>query len=316
MIFLAVILVIVAILGFAIPSTFRRGLDPNDSYDAGTRRTLGIVRVIIPLVCVAIFGIAMLIGGVRIMDQTELGIVKTFGQVDHTISGGLNFVNPITDTVEIMDLKVHVKEASFASYTKDAQPLTSTIEYQYEPVASRAMEIVSQHGSYEAMETKLCAAVEERAKIVMAKYSAMPLLEARSSLSAQVQEEVKELENLFPVTFSQVVVKDIDFSDAFEKAVEAKMEAEQNALRAQNEKQEAITRAEQAREVAKVNAEAAIAAAEGEAKALEITRKALENMPDTWIAQQYLEKWDGKLPTYMLGEGSSNIMLTPGVGGN
>lgn len=315
MIFLAVVLVIVAILGFAIPSAFRKGLDPTDSYEKRTRRTLGTVRVIIPLIAALIFGVAMLVGGIRIVDQTEIGIVKTFGRVDHTITGGLNFVNPITDTVETMDLVVHVREASFASYTKDAQPLTSTIEYQYEPYADKAMDIATQYGSYEIMETKLCAAVEERAKIVMARYGAMSLLENRSTLSAQVQEEVKELEQTFPVNFSQVVVKDIDFSDAFEKAVEAKMEAEQNALRAQNEKQEAITRAEQAREVAKVNAEAAIATAQGEADALEITRKALEQMPDTWIAQQYLEKWDGKLPTYMLGDNGASIMLTPG-GGN
>lgn len=315
MIFLAVILAVVAILGFIIPTLFRRGLDPNDTYDKGARKTLGIVRVIIPLIAVVIFGIAMLVGGIRIVDQTEVGIVKTFGRVDHTITGGLNFVNPITDTVETMDLKVHVREAAFASYTKDAQPLTSTIEYQYEPHAEQAMSIVSQYGSYEIMETKLCAAVEERAKIVMARYGAMTLLENRSTLSAQVQEEVKELEALFPVNFTQVVVKDIDFSDAFEKAVEAKMEAEQNALRAENEKQEAITRAEQEREVARVEAEAAVLTAQGEADALAITREALENMPDTWIAQQYLEKWNGVLPTYMLGDNGASIMLTPGVNG-
>ncbi len=132
------------------------------------------------------------------------------------------------------------------------------------------------------------------------------------SLSPDIRSDMTsiKLEDLFPVNFRQVVVKDIDFSDAFEQAVEAKMQAEQNALRAENEKQEAITRAEQEREVARVEAEAAILAAEGEARALEITREALENMPDTWIAQQYLEKWDGKLPQFITGDGTS-VMLTP-----
>ena len=49
-----------------------------------------------------------------------------------------------------------------------------------------------------------------------------------------------------------------------------------------------------------------------EARALEITREALENMPDTWIAQQYLEKWDGKLPQLITGDGSG-LMLTPNL---
>ena len=310
MIILTVILAIIAVAGFAITTTIRKGFDKTDAYEASGRKILGIVRGAILGICLGIFIIAMLVCGIKVMDQTEVGIVKVFGKVDHTISGGLNFVNPISDTVEVMDLRVHVKEASFASYTKDAQPLTAAIEYQYEPISEQAMNIVSQYGSYEIMEQKLQAATEERAKIVFARYGAMTLLENRSTLSAQVQEEVKELEALFPVNFTQVVVKDIDFSDAFEQAVEAKMQAEQDALRAENEKQEAITRAEQEREVARVEAEAAVLAAEGEARALEITREALENMPETWIAQQYLEKWDGKLPQFIMGEGSG-VMLTP-----
>lgn len=313
MIVLLVILSIIAIVGFIITTAMRKGLNKEDKYERNVKRGLGIVRAAIVGLCIVIFAIAMLVGGVKIIDQTEVGIVKTFGRVDHAISGGLNFVNPISDTVEVMDLRVHVREASFASYTKDAQPLTAAIEYQYEPIAAQAMNIVSQYGSYEIMEQKLQAAVEERAKIVFARYSAMPLLENRSTLSTQVQEEVKELESLFPVNFTQVIVKDIDFSDAFEQAVEAKMQAEQNALRAENEKQEAITRAEQEREVARVEAEAAVLRAQGEADALAITREALENMPDTWVAQQYLEKWDGKLPQLITGDGSG-VMLTPDLG--
>ena len=213
MIILLVILAIIAIAGFAITTALRKGLDPKDEYDKDRLKILGIIRGAVIGGCVVIFAIAMLIGSVKIMDQTEVGIVKTFGKVDHTVSGGLNFVNPISDTVEVMDLRVHVNEASFASYTKDAQPLTAAIEYQYEPIAAQAMQIVSQYGSYEILETKLRAAV---------------------------------------------------------------------------------------------------LAAEGEARALEITREALENMPDTWIAQQYLEKWDGKLPQFITGDGSG-LMLTPNL---
>ena len=42
-------------------------------------------------------------------------------------------------------------------------------------------------------------------------------------------------------------------------------------------------------------------------------RQALENMPDTWVAQQYLEKWDGKLPQLISGDGSG-VMLVPDLG--
>lgn len=284
----------------------------GDEYYDDTRRKLAAVRTTVIVVVLLIAVLATVFSGIRILDTTEIGVVKTFGEMSHTIDGGLNFVNPISDTVEIYDMRVHVRESSFASYTKDAQPVTAAIEYQYELLPGSVMDVARQFGSYDVLETKLAAVVEERAKIVFARYSAMPLLENRSTLSAQVRDEVSLLEENFPIHFTSVVVKDIDFSDAFEAAVEAKMQAEQNALRAENEKKEAITRAEQAREVAAINAEAAVAAAEGEARALEITRQALENMPDTWIAQQYLEKWDGKLPQFMTGDGSG-IMLTPNI---
>ena len=46
-----------------------------------------------------------------------------------------------------------------------------------------------------------------------------------------------------------------------------------------------------------INAEAAIAQANGEAEAMRIIREALQNMPDAYIQQMWIEKWDGKLPT-------------------
>ena len=147
MIVLLVILAIIAIVGFAVTTAIRKGLNPEDGYERRARNALGVIRGVLVGGCVAIFAIAMLVSGVKIIDQTEVGVVKTFGRVDHTISGGLNFVNPISDSIEVVDLRVHVREAAFASYTKDAQPLTAAIEYQYEPDASRAMDIVKQYGS-------------------------------------------------------------------------------------------------------------------------------------------------------------------------
>lgn len=139
MIILFVILAIIAIIGFVVTTGLRKGLNPQDEYDRDRLNLLGIIRGAILGGCVGVLAASMLIGGIKIMDQTEIGIVKVFGKVDHTISGGLNFVNPVSDTVEVMDLCVHVREASFASYTKDAQPLTAAIEYQYEPIAAQAM---------------------------------------------------------------------------------------------------------------------------------------------------------------------------------
>lgn len=271
------------------------------------------VKWIATIGALVILIIVLVIGGIRVVDETEVGVVKTFGEISGTVDSGLNFINPLTQKVTMYDLRVHVRESSFASYTKDAQPLTAAIEYQYALNPAFAEDVARKYGSYEILETKLSNIVEERAKIVFAHYSAMPLLENRSNLSTEVAEEVKTIENLFHVTFTSVVVKDIDFSDAFEASVEAKMTAEQAALKAEQDKKTAIIQAEQKKEVAAITAEAAIAQAKGEAEALEITRQALQNMPDTWVQQLWIEKWDGKLPTTQAGSDAA-IIVNPNMG--
>lgn len=271
------------------------------------------VKWIATIGALVILIIVLVIGGIRVVDETEVGVVKTFGEISGTVDSGLNFINPLTQKVTMYDLRVHVRESSFASYTKDAQPLTAAIEYQYALNPAFAEDVAREYGSYEILETKLSNIVEERAKIVFAHYSAMPLLENRSNLSTEVAEEVKTIENLFHVTFTSVVVKDIDFSDAFEASVEAKMTAEQAALKAEQDKKTAIIQAEQKKEVAAITAEAAIAQAKGEAEALEITRQALQNMPDTWVQQLWIEKWDGKLPTTQAGSDAA-IIVNPNIG--
>lgn len=322
MIVILIILGIIAATSFFVLGVFVKEAkkeynesSPGTRYHEGCLEKLNrlkLFRTVIPLGCILLVSLILVIGGVKILDSTEIGVVKTFGQISHTIDGGLNFVNPISDTVQIYDLKVHSRQASFASYTKDAQPIISTVELQYSIEPAYAMQIAQEYGSYEALEAKLSNIAEERAKVVFAKYSAMPLLENRANLSAEVTTEMQDLQEIFHIHFGPIAVKDIDFSDAFEASVEAKMTAEQEALRAEQEKKTAVIKAEQAAEVAKIQADQKVVEAEAEAKALGITREALENMPQSWITQMWIEKWNGKLPEYMLGD-STGIMISPSV---
>lgn len=318
MIAFGIIMLILTVIIFVVGKVFFTNgkrvatADDVDEYDRRQAKKMAELGQLLKKLCfipIAILLIVSLISSIRIIDSTEIGVIKTFGEISGTIDEGLHFVNPFTDKVTTYDLRVHVKEASFASYTKDAQPLTAAIEYQYELDPAYVMEVAQKYGSYEILESKLCNIVEERAKIVFARYSAMNLLENRSKLSAEVDTEVTNVENMFHVTFTSVIIRDIDFSEAFEASVEAKMEAEQNALKAEQEKKQAVIKAEEAREVAAIEAEAKVLEAQGEADALKITREALEQMPNTWIEQMYLEKWNGVLPQIVTD--NSSLMINP-----
>lgn len=303
MLIVAVLFLIITILTFVI----LRVLGSKPSF-----KELKKIRFVVcgvTLVLTILFGF---LSAFKPVDSTEVGVVRTFGEINRQINSGPNFINPFVDKVTTYDLRVHIHQAQFASYTQDAQPMTASIEFQYALNPSEVMDVAREYGNYEALETKLDNVVQEKAKIVFAKYSAMTLLENRSTLSAEVTEEVKTLEELYHVNFTSVIVQDIDFSDAFEASVEAKMTAEQDALRAEQEKKTAVIKAEQEAETAAIEAQAAIAQAQGEAEAMRITREALQNMPDAYIQQLWIEKWNGQLPSVQAGE-SASVIVNPGM---
>ena len=313
---LALIVALFVVCGSLKKNWEKKAKETDDSYDrreyTKAANAVKKVRVIGGAVLIVLLCASLFLNSFHIVDSTEIGVVRTLGEISYTIDAGPKFINPLLDKVTMYDLTVHVAQAQFASYSKDAQPLTAAIEYQFTLDPNQVMDIAKEYGSYESLESKIGNLVEERAKIVFAKYSGMSLLENRSSLSSEMEVEVKELEDQFNVKFISVIIKDIDFSDAFEASVEQKMEAEQNALKAEQEKKKAVIKAEEQKEVAEIEAQAAIAKAQGEAEALRITKDALASMPDTYIEQLYLEKWNGVLPTFM-SEGS-NLMLAPNLG--
>lgn len=251
-----IIFAVLAVVLFLVFSGISRALnrEATDEYDRSRAKRIGRLRFIVPGFLVLVMLVVSLVSGIHIIDSTEVGVVRTFGEINRQITSGLNLVNPVSDSVTTYDLRVHVRQAAFASYTKDAQPLTASIEYQYALDPAYVMDVAKEYGSYEILETKLDNVVQERAK----------------------------------------------------------MTAEQDALRAEQEKKTAVVKAEQEAEVAAIEAEAAIARAQGEAEAMRITREALQNMPDAYIQQMWIEKWNGELPAVQAGD-SASVIVNPGL---
>ena len=89
----------------------------------------------------------------------------------------------------------------------------------------------------------------------------------------------------------------------FARAIESKVEAEQNALRAENDLKRIEVEAKQREANAIGLANANIAEATGEAEAIAIINNALAENPNylEWLKTQ---AWDGKLPL-VVGEGTT-----------
>jgi regulator of protease activity HflC (stomatin/prohibitin superfamily) len=78
------------------------------------------------------------------------------------------------------------------------------------------------------------------------------------------------------------------FSQAFDEAIEAKVTASQRAEQAERELQRV-----------KYEADQKVAAAAGEAKAIAIQSQAIQQNGTAYLQLQAIQRWDGKLPTYM-----------------
>jgi regulator of protease activity HflC (stomatin/prohibitin superfamily) len=148
----------------------------------------------------------------------------------------------------------------------------------------------------------------------------MDIIATRSAISPAVEEAIKNaIGNEYYVKVNTVVLSNIDFSDAFEQAVEDKMIAEQAKLKAdyENEKKVAQAAAEAEAQLKKAEAEIEIAKAEAEAKKIKAEGEASANkiltdsITDKLLDKIMAERWDGKLPTTYVGDGDGLGLILP-----
>ena len=232
--------------------------------------------------CIATAVCGLLLGTVPMSIHTvqagEVAVVKHLGEARSVRTAGTYFDFWMTKTYEVYDAKVQNLEVKTQAYSKDAQTMNIAMTVQYQIDSSKAITIANQYGSIEVLENRIQSVATEKAKSTLSSYSAMNIIEIRSSISPQVEDVIKQaVTEEYCVDIVAVVLTNIDFSAAFEKTVEDKMIAEQEKLKAEYEKETAIVNAEKELEVAKLDAQAKIEKAKADAQAqIEVARAAAE----------------------------------------
>lgn len=244
------------------------------------------------------------------VDTGEVAVVKTFGEAKETKGPGLNYDFWMVNSYEYINTKTQELPISTMAYSSDAQTMTIEMTVQYQILGDKALDIVKNYGTAEALTSRITAIATEAPKSVLSTRAAMDIIANRGQITPEVEVAiVAAIGDQYYVTINKVTITNIDFSDAFEQAVEEKMIAEQAKLKAEYENEKKIA-------TAKADAEAKLAAAEAEAKAklLEAEAEAKanklleESLTDKILRDKYLNKWDGKLPSTMLGD-DTNILI-------
>lgn len=299
---LAIVGVFVAISGF-------------DDYN-NVKGFIGVAIAIIMAICFIIIPFSF-----HTVDTGEIAVVKHLGEAKEVKTSGTHFNLWVTNKYMYYDTKVQNVDISTAAYSSDAQTMDITMTLQYQIMPDNVMDIAKQYGTLEALQTRIQSVATEKTKAALSEHKAMDIIANRASMSPAVEALIREaIGDDYYVRVVTVVLTNIDFSDAFETAVEEKMIAEQTKLKADYENQTKIAQAEanaeaklkaaQAEiEIEKANAEAKKIAAEAEAEA---NRLVQNSITDKILEKQYLDKWNGVLPSVVAGEDAS--IMIPSVG--
>ena len=214
------------------------------------------------------------------VDTGEVAVVKTLGEAKDVRTAGTHFDFWVTKTYVRYDTKVQNVDIVTSAYSSDAQTMDVAMTLQYQIIEGNVLDIVKEYGTLDVLQNRIQSIAIEKTKSVLSSYKAMDIIKDRASMSPIVEQEIKAaIGDKYFVNVSAIVLTNIDFSDAFEKAVEDKMIAEQNKIKAEydNEakinaaeadKQATIKAQEAQAEANKIAAQSKIEIAESNAKAL------------------------------------------------
>ena len=236
------------------------------------------------------------------------GVVTTFGRVEnYTLDSGAHIVAPWR-TVVNMDNRVQKRNVQLPCFSSDIQEVNISYTVNYQIRKSDAMTLYSTVGvSY--YDTVIAPNIAESVKVATARYTAEDLVGMRDSLAMEIEKILSDKLSTYNIELVGTSIENMDFTDVFTQAVEAKQVAQQNKLRAQTEAEQKVIESEAAAQIKKIEADAAayevLARAEAEAEA---NRKISESLTENLIDYTYANAWDGQLPKIITGEQGSVIV--------
>ena len=248
------------------------------------------------------------------------GILTTFGRVEsYTLDAGFHFKSPFQQVV-LMDNREQKTVFKTQSFSSDIQQVDIDGSINYSINTATAMNLYRQVGtSY--FNTLVMPRLLENTKAVFSKYTAENLVAARENLSKTIRDQLASEMERYGINIISVSIENIDFTDSFTDAVEQKQVAAQKKLQAEIEQEQKTMETQQQAErqritaeaeaaVKKIDADAAAYATKVKAEAeAEANQKIAASLTESLIKWQQANAWDGKLPTYMAGEGSTTLPI-------
>ena len=220
----------------------------------------------------------------------ERGIKIRLGEVEPECYGeGLHLIFPFIQKFRTMDVKTQRNTLTTSVYTKDIQQAKITYVINYNVQPDKVNKLFQEVGM-DYVSTILTPVVEGTIKDIIGKWNAQDLIANREKATGDIlfKLQAQLADNYINVTDFQMT--EINYSEVFERAIESKVTAEQEALKAKNKTVQVEEEAKQK-----------VIAAEAEAKSMAIRARAL-SQNKSLVQYEAVQKWDGKMPKYMMGD--------------
>ena len=211
------------------------------------------------------------------------GIKVTLGKTEASfLPEGFGLKLPFVTSIVDVNVRQQTRSVSAACFSSDLQQVTLDLRVLYRVPDKSVVEIYKQYAG-DPFDSLIAPRVQEAFKEVTAMQTAVQIVKNREYVK-QTAFKAARLKIGEMLRVEDIVVRDIHLSSELERAIEAKMVAEQQAAQAR------FTQVQ-----AQVEAETAVISARGEADAIKVRGEALRLSP-VFLRLKLVERWDGKSP--------------------
>ena len=177
-----------------------------------------------------------------IVDAGYVGVVKRLGAVQPDyLPEGFHIKTPFIEGIQEFDVRLAKVQTIAGASSRDLQVITTEIAVQYSMIAELTPMTLQKIGTRKIVERTLIEpAIMESVKAITALYTAEQLITQREEVKNKIQDRInsflnetlKEKQLMGALAIANVAITDFDFSEEFNRAIEDKVRAEQEALKA------------------------------------------------------------------------------------
>lgn len=235
-----------------------------------------------------------------IVEPGNRGLKVTLGKTaQEFLPEGFGFKMPFVTSIVTVNVRQRTQTVKADCFSSDLQQVKIDLRVLYRVPEAAVVQIYREFAG-DPFDSLIAPRVQEAIKEVTALLTAEQIVKSREEIKKKAMASAKQKIGTLLVV-EDIVVRDIVLSNELEKAIEAKMVAEQQANQAR------FTQVQ-----TQVEAETAVISAKGEAEAIRVRGEALSQSP-AFLRWKIVEKWNGRSPMVVPAnvENSEAALLLP-----